>query len=103
MWSLHGGGGYGSDGLLQTTGSLPDAIRRHVERCVSAKPCRWDARLAETRGKAALAELDQAIIEFSGDRSRVYLTGASAGGNGSWYRDMRMDCGAPRNNEWRML
>lgn len=99
MWSLHGGGGYGSDGLLQTTASLPNAIRRHVERCVSAKPCRWDARLAETRGKAALAELDQAIIEFSGDRSRVYLTGVSAGGNGSWYRDMRMDCGAPRNNE----
>lgn len=30
--SLHGGGTYGSDGLLQTTGSLANAIRQHVER-----------------------------------------------------------------------
>ncbi len=36
-------------------------------------------------GEAALVELDRALAEFQGDRSRVYLTGYSAGGNGSWY------------------
>ena len=32
-----------------------------------------------------MAAVEKAIAEFSGDRSRVYLTGLSAGGNGSWY------------------
>jgi predicted peptidase len=36
-------------------------------------------------GQAALAALDQTIYEFHGDSSRVYLTGYSAGGNGTWY------------------
>ena len=36
-------------------------------------------------GEAALAAVDMTIAEFNGDPSRVYLTGYSAGGNGSWY------------------
>jgi predicted peptidase len=32
----------------------------------------------------ALAALDLAIKEFNGDRTRLYLTGLSAGGNGTW-------------------
>lgn len=36
-------------------------------------------------GKAAMAALDAAIDEFSIDESRLYLTGLSLGGNGTWY------------------
>jgi predicted peptidase len=36
-------------------------------------------------GEAALLAVDVTIAEFNGDSSRVYLTGYSAGGNGSWY------------------
>ena len=36
-------------------------------------------------GRIALAALDQSLAEFNGDRSRVYLTGLSMGGNGAWY------------------
>ena len=35
-------------------------------------------------GRVALAALDRAIAEFSGDPARIYLTGFSVGGNGSW-------------------
>lgn len=36
-------------------------------------------------GEAALAALEKTIAEFNGDVSRIYLTGYSAGANGSWY------------------
>jgi len=36
-------------------------------------------------GEAALAGVDNALIEFHGNSNRVYLTGLSAGGNGVWY------------------
>jgi predicted peptidase len=88
--ALHGGGGYGNDGLRQTIGGLADAIRRHPERFpaivifpqahADGTPGWWGAG-----GRAALAAVDKTIAEFSGDSSRVYLTGLSAGGNGSWY------------------
>jgi predicted peptidase len=41
----------------------------------------WQGRPAE----AAMAALAAAEREFRTDRSRVYLTGLSMGGNGSWY------------------
>jgi predicted peptidase len=41
--------------------------------------------LQQEGGKAALAALDQPIREFRGDTQRVYLTGLSAGANGSWF------------------
>jgi predicted peptidase len=88
--ALHGGGSYGNDGLIQTIGGLADAIRRHPERVPaivvfpqshSDGTPGWQMK----GGQAALAAADKAIAEFNGDRSRVYLTGYSAGGNGSWY------------------
>jgi predicted peptidase len=88
--ALHGGIGYGSDGLLQTAEGLANAIRRHVERfpaIVVFPQSRADGTPGwQTQGgEAALAELDKAIAEFNGDRSRVYLTGFATGGNGCWY------------------
>jgi predicted peptidase len=88
--ALHGGGEYGSDGLLQTTGGLARAIHQHADRfpAIVVFP---QAHADNTPGwqkqggQAALAAVDKAISEFNGDPARVYLTGFSAGGNGSWY------------------
>jgi predicted peptidase len=90
MLVLHGGGEYGSDGLLQTTGGLARAIHQHADRfpAIVVFP---QAHADNTPGwqkqggQAALAAVDKAISEFNGDPARVYLTGFSAGGNGSWY------------------
>jgi predicted peptidase len=87
---LHGGGDYGSDGIRPTVGALANAIRLHPDRFPSivifaqghadGTPS-WQ----QQGGEAALKEVDAAIAEFHGDPSRVYLTGASAGGNGAWF------------------
>lgn len=87
--SLHGGGGMGAmDSFkLPTVCQTPsgDMLSAFRPSLCSRKAMQMGRQAGKNKGKAALAELDQAIIEFSGDRSRVYLTGASAGGNGSWY------------------
>ena len=41
--------------------------------------------MAVKRWRGGLAAVDKTIAEFNGDPSRVYLTGYSAGGNGSWF------------------
>lgn len=87
---LHGGGEYGSDGMKQTTVGLATAIRQHPERfpAIVVFP---QAKADLTPGwhldggSAALAALDKSIKEFRGDPRRVYLTGMSAGGNGTWF------------------
>ena len=88
--ALHGGGDYGNDGLKQTEGGLASAIREHADRFPAVVV--FPQSLADgtpgwqmTGGQAALAALDQTMYEFHGDPSRVYLTGYSAGGNGTWY------------------
>lgn len=88
--ALHGVGECGNDGLLQTTVGLAGAIRRHPERfpaIVVFPQAHADGTPGwqGAGGRAALAAVEKAIAEFSGDPSRVYLTGLSAGGNGSWY------------------
>jgi predicted peptidase len=87
--ALHGGGQYGSDGLKQTDGGLARAIVRNPERfqaVVVFPQAKADGTPGwhQEGGKAALAALDKTIKEFRGDPRRVYLTGLSAGGNGSW-------------------
>lgn len=88
--ALHGGGDYGDDGVRQTNGGVAGAIRTHPEQfpAIVIFPQShadhtpgWQQR----GGEAALAAIDKAIAEFHGDSARVYLTGLSAGGNGSWY------------------
>ena len=88
--ALHGGGEYGSDGLKQTAGALATAIRLNPERfpaVVVFPQAKADGTPGWQRegGKAALAALDKSIKEFHGDARHVYLTGLSAGGNGSWF------------------
>ena len=86
---LHGGGEYGSDGLKQTNVGIARAIRQNPERFPAivvfpqAKADKTPGWQLEG-GEAALAALDKSTREFHGDVNRVYLTGLSAGGNGSW-------------------
>jgi len=85
---LHGAGERGVDGLKQTQVGLGRAIRLNPER--------WPAIVifpqvpsAESwqgvAGEVAMAALDATVDEFSADQSRLYLTGLSLGGNGTWY------------------
>ena len=84
--ALHGYGERGRDGLLQTEVGLAGAIRRHPHRFPAVvvfpqTPDIWQGLGA----RIALAALDRSLDEFQVDPSRIYLTGMSAGGNGSWY------------------
>jgi predicted peptidase len=86
---LHGGGEYGSDGLRPAGGALARSIRSHPERypaIVVFAQAHADGTPGwqQQGGKAALLAVDRALAEFHGDPARVYLTGASAGGNGAW-------------------
>lgn len=85
---LHGAGERGEDGLIQTEVGIGGAIRRWSDRfpCIVVFPqCprnRWwtDPEMEQI----ALKALESAIREFKGDRRRLYLTGLSMGGYGTW-------------------
>jgi len=85
---LHGAGERGEEGMRPTHVGLGRAIRFNPERwpAIVVFPQvpdegNWQGQTAE----AAMAALDATLDEFSGDESRVYLTGLSLGGNGTWY------------------
>lgn len=85
---LHGAGERGNDGIKQASVGLGNAIRANPEQwpTIAIFPQvpageSWQGGA----GKAAMAALDAAIAEFSVDRTRLYLTGLSLGGNGTWY------------------
>jgi predicted peptidase len=85
---LHGAGERGSDGLKQSEVGLGRAVRLHPERfpfIVVMPQCPeglwWPQAAME---KMALAALDAEIHEYNGDPSRIYLTGLSMGGYGTW-------------------
>ncbi|HEU4387931.1 MAG TPA: prolyl oligopeptidase family serine peptidase [Blastocatellia bacterium] len=85
---LHGAGERGEDGLLQTEVGIGRAIRRAVERfrCIVVLPqCSKNRWWTEPDMESvALEALEASIKEFNGDRSRIYLTGLSMGGYGTW-------------------
>ena len=85
---LHGAGERGSDGLLQTDVGIGHAIRLDASRfpfLVVLPQCGRGKIWGEPDMQAqALAALDASIQEFHGDRKRVYLTGLSMGGFGTW-------------------
>ncbi len=85
---LHGAGERGEDGILQTEVGIGTAVRRDAKRfpAVIVMPqCRRNLWWTEPAMEAqALKALDQTIKEFKGDRTRIYLTGLSMGGYGTW-------------------
>jgi predicted peptidase len=90
--SLHGFGERGSDGLAQTLIGLAAAIRRSNDKYPAivvfpqAPPTpEIPVSIWQSADTIALAALDQTLQEFNADTSRVYLTGLSQGGHGTWY------------------
>ncbi|MCI0699406.1 prolyl oligopeptidase family serine peptidase [candidate division KSB1 bacterium] len=85
---LHGAGERGDDGVQQTEVGLGPAIRQHPERfpCIVVFPqCRYNNVWFGDMETQALEALEQTIKEFNGDAQRVYLSGISMGGYGTWY------------------
>jgi predicted peptidase len=85
---LHGAGERGEDCELQTRVGIGPAIRRDTTSfpCLVVLPqCRRGLVWAGEMEAQALQALEQTIKEFNGDRQRVYLTGLSMGGYGTWY------------------
>jgi len=85
---LHGAGERGSDGLLQTSVGLAPAIRQNPSRypaIVVFPQSPRDSLWVGTPADMAVAALQQTMREFHVDPKRVYLTGLSMGGNGTWY------------------
>src|SRR5258706_6000375 len=85
---LHGAGERGDDGLLPTSVGLAPAIRQNPSRypaIVVFPQVPRDSQWAGTPGDMAVAALQQTMREFHVDPSRVYLTGLSMGGHGTWY------------------
>jgi predicted peptidase len=84
---LHGAGERGSDGVFQTEVGLASAIRRSAKdypAIVVMPQVPGDSLFIGAPAQAAIAALDQTLAEFRGDADRVYLTGLSMGGNGTW-------------------
>jgi len=85
---LHGAGERGSDGLLQTDVGIAHAIRLHSSRfpfVVVIPQCGEGKMWGEPDMRAqAMAALKISIKEFHGDHSRIYLSGLSMGGFGTW-------------------
>ncbi len=85
---LHGAGERGDDNLVQTKVGIGPAILRQQESLpfiVVLPQCPKNRWWTEPEMQAqALKALDQTVEEFNGDKSRVYLTGLSMGGYGSW-------------------
>lgn len=85
---LHGAGERGDNGLLPTDVGLGHAIRgspRDLPFVVVMPQCRANTSWVDPAMQAqALAALERSIKEFKGDRERIYLTGLSMGGYGSW-------------------
>jgi predicted peptidase len=85
---LHGAGERGSDGLLQTNVGLGAAIRSNVARypaIVIFPQVPIDSQWVGAPAEAAMTALHQTLTEFRADPDRVYLTGLSMGGHGTWY------------------
>ena len=85
---LHGAGERGDDGLIQTEVGIGAAIRRNVDRfpaIVVFPQCRRSSWWTDVKmQEQAMMALNQSIKEFNGDDERVYLTGLSMGGYGTW-------------------
>ncbi len=84
---LHGAGERGSDGLLQTELGIGTAIRRYPQRypaIVVMPQAPIDSFWGGPPGDAAMAALDLTCKAFNTDARRIYLTGLSMGGHGSW-------------------
>jgi predicted peptidase len=85
---LHGIGERGDDGVLESDVGIAHAIRQNASNfpfIVVMPQCRKDRHWIDSDMQAqVLGAVERSIKEFNGDRSRLYLTGLSMGGYGTW-------------------
>lgn len=84
---LNGSGERGSDGVKQTMAGLGPYLRQHAGTfpALAVFPQAPEGtEWTEDAGPIAFAALDAVLREFNGDPDRVYLTGMSMGGYGTW-------------------
>ncbi len=84
---LHGSGERGDDNQAQLKVGLPAYLREHRDdfpALVVIPQAPEDSEWTTDAGPIALAALDAAMREFDVDPQRVYLTGLSMGGYGSY-------------------
>jgi len=85
---LHGAGETGTDGKKQATAGLGNAIKKRekdfpfIVVFPQAQTFGWDA--SNANGERAMSILSEVEKEFKTDPKRVYLTGLSMGGGGTW-------------------
>jgi predicted amidohydrolase YtcJ/pimeloyl-ACP methyl ester carboxylesterase len=84
---LHGAGERGSEGEHTRVG-LGRALRKDPSRwpfVVVFPQCPKDSQWIGDPQTAAFSALEEALVEFHGDRERVSLLGMSMGGAGTWW------------------
>lgn len=84
---LHGAGERGTDGQLQTMVGLGPVVKARAESfpaIVVFPQAPPDSVWNGASARAAMQALEAALREFGGDPTRIYLTGLSMGGYGTW-------------------
>lgn len=84
---LHGSGERGGDNQKQMSQGLPPWLKQHVDfpAVVVIPQAPDDTEWTDPAdADMAMAALEKSVKEFHGDRKRLYLTGLSMGGYGSW-------------------
>lgn len=83
---LHGIGERGDDGLFQTEVGIGRAIRRHADRfpCLVLMPQCPEGRLWGGAVEDIETAMAQTRAGYNVDPARIYLTGLSMGGYGTW-------------------
>lgn len=84
---LHGAGSKGTDGQLQVKGGLAPAVKKQTSTfpfIVVFPQAQKTWKADSDDGKRALAILAQVQKEYKVDSRRIYLTGLSMGGAGTW-------------------
>lgn len=83
---LHGSGERGDDNRRQVEVGLGPHVRARAAEfpAIVVFPQAPDRTEWSDNVPVALAQLEAATVEFGGDRDRVYLTGLSMGGYGTW-------------------
>ncbi|MFN2500962.1 MAG: hypothetical protein ABR530_03000 [Pyrinomonadaceae bacterium] len=97
MLYLHGAGSRGSNNVsnMEEIPSLAKELRDQFQYIIVFPQCPdglfWDE---ENLGQA-VAAVDQAVSEFNGDASRLYLGGYSMGGHGIWQGAVTFQTSSP--------
>jgi predicted peptidase len=84
---LHGAGERGTDGKRQSEVGLGKAVKKHADTfpfIVVFPQAQKTWKVGSDDSKRALAILDQVEKDYKVDKKRVYLTGLSMGGYGTW-------------------